>query len=542
MRFAALIALLGALALALPASASAASPNLRTTISDAPDPVGANNFITYTIDVKNTGTTAAQNVVLKVPTPAGTHFQQFQGAPGWGLSGPDNSGTIAAATTSLAAGATAEFTMVVRVDAAAASGATIKGSASVSSNPADPFPRDNKASATTTVQRAALTVTNTDSPDPVAPGHDITYQIGVANNGKTDANSVAIKDAVPLGTTFVSAAAPSGWLIFAPAVGGTGDVTFSNSAEPGQTGSSVSITVHVDPATVEGATISDTASVTSSSTEDNTSDNSATVTTLVSSKADLETAMTVTPPGAVDPNSDLTYGLTVTNRGDVDAQAVTLDDQLPAGTTFVSAAQTQGPAFFCNLPTPGATGTIHCNRATLDHTESAAFTVVVHVDPGAGGRTIDNTATAASSTADLNPANDSATRSTRINGSASQPPPPAGAADLAIVKPSTARVRHGHKKTLRIAVTNPGTAVATAARLRVKLPKRLKLVKAKGCSAKKRLVVCRLGDLAAGGKSVVKLVVRPKRRGIYKLKARATSATPDANAANNAATLKLKAR
>jgi uncharacterized repeat protein (TIGR01451 family) len=542
MRVTAFIALLGALALALPASASAASPNLRTTISDAPDPVGAGNALTYTIDLKNTGTAAAQNVALKAPLPAGTQFDIFQATGPWTISG-DSAGTITATTSSFAAGATAEFVLRVRVNASVASGTTIKESASVSSNPADPFPRDNTASTTTTVERVALTVVNADTPDPVAPGHDITYSVGLVNNGKAGADFVSLTDDLPAGTTYVSSSAPAGWFINDPPVGGTGNVTFSStSSTPPQFSASFSLTVHVDPATAEGTTISDTASVMSPSSEDDTTDNSATATTLVSSKPDLETAMTVTPTGAADPGSDLTYALTVTNRGDADAQDITLSDPLPPGTTFVSAAQTKGAAFFCNLPTPGATGTINCNRTTLGHAEYATFTVVLHVDPGAGGRTVDNTATAATSTAELDPANDSATRSTHINGSGSLPPPVGGAADLAIVKPSAASVRHGHKKTLRVAVANRGSAVATAARLTVKLPKRLQLVKAKGCTAKNGLVACQLGDLAAGGRSAVTLVVRPKRRGTYRLKALVATATRDPNAANNAATFTLKAR
>src|SRR4051794_371557 len=246
MRSAWLIALLGVFALALPASASAASPNLRTTISDSPDPVGAGNEISYTIHVKNTGTTAAQNVALKAAPPAGTQFVSFQGAPGWALAGPDSAGTITSTTSSFAAGATADFFMVVTVNASAASGTTIKGSASVSSNPADPFPRDNTGSATTTVQRAALTVTDDDTPDPVAPGHDITYNIGLVDTGKAGAENVGIADALPPGTTYVSASAPAGWQINAPPVGGTGTVSFFKSTTPPQFSLNFSITVHVD--------------------------------------------------------------------------------------------------------------------------------------------------------------------------------------------------------------------------------------------------------------------------------------------------------
>jgi uncharacterized repeat protein (TIGR01451 family) len=540
MRIVRLITLLGVIALALPASAAAANPNLRVTITDSPDPVAPNDFITYTIDVKNTGTAAAQNVALKATTPANTTFGAFS-ASGWTLSGPDNAGTITATKSSFAAGASSEFSMLVRVNPSAASGTVIKATTSVSSNPSDPFPRDNAASTTTTVQRPALTVSNADTPDPVAPGHDITYSVGLANTGKGDASTAVVTDAVPPGTTYVSSSAPAGWQINAPAVGGTGNVAFYESSMPKQSGVSFSITVHVDPATAEGTTVTDTATASTSSTEDDTADNSATATTLVSAKADLETTMTVTPPGAVDPDSDLTYQLTVTNHGDVDAQNVTLSDPLPAGTTFVSAAQTAGVAFFCNLPTPGATGTISCNRTTLAHNEFAVFTVVLHVDPGAAGKVIDNTATAASSTAELNPANDSATRSTPINGSSS-PPPVGGAADLAIVKPAATTARAGHRKTIRVRVRNLGMLAATGAKLTVTAPSGVKLVGARGCKTKKQRTTCALGGLVAGGKTDVKLVVRPRHAGRFKLHAKVSSKGADSNPANNAAAIKLKAR
>jgi uncharacterized repeat protein (TIGR01451 family) len=556
MRIAPLIALLAAIALVAPASAAASGPNLRTTIGDSPDPVAAGDSIYYTIGLQNNGTAAAQNVSLKAQVPAGTTFTGFSGDGSWMLSAPDGAGKVTATKASVAAGASAQFTLQVTVDPPTPSGTTIKGSASVSSSPADSFPRDNGASTTTTVERVALAVADADSPDPVAPGHDITYYLGLVNTGKANASGVGVADVLPPGTTFVSAAAPAGWFVNSPPVGGTGTVSFFAPSTPAKYGLSFSLTVHVDPGTAEGTTISDTVSVTTHSAEDDTSDNSATATTLVSSKADLDTAMTVLPSGAADPDTDLTYSVSVINRGDVNASDVALSDVVPAGTTFVSATQTQGVPFACSAPAAGQTGTIDCSRTTLAHNEYGIFTVVLHVRADAAGATIANTASAATSTPDLNPANDSATKSTPVTGSGSgsgsgsgtgTPPPPSppggGGADLAVVKPAKpARVRHGHKLAVRVHVLNRGNAVARVARLTVRLPKRLTLVKAKGCTVKKRHVTCALGDLAASGRSTVKLVVRPQRRGTYKLKARATSAAPDAHPADNAATLKLKAR
>ena len=52
-------------------------------------------------------------------------------------------------------------------------------------------------------QSADLSVTKTDSPDPVIAGNNITYTITVTNNGPSDAQAVTFADAVPAGTTLM---------------------------------------------------------------------------------------------------------------------------------------------------------------------------------------------------------------------------------------------------------------------------------------------------------------------------------------------------
>jgi len=60
--------------------------------------------------------------------------------------------------------------------------------------------------ATTTVTSApVLTISKTDAPDPVTAGGNITYTIAYSNTGNENATGVAITDAVPANTTFVSA-------------------------------------------------------------------------------------------------------------------------------------------------------------------------------------------------------------------------------------------------------------------------------------------------------------------------------------------------
>src|SRR5262245_41468501 len=77
--------------------------------------------------------------------------------------------------------------------------------------------------------QADLSVTKTDSPDPVSAGASLTYMITVTNNGPNVA-AAELNDSVPANTTFVSLTAPAGWSVTTPAVGGTGTITATNAA------------------------------------------------------------------------------------------------------------------------------------------------------------------------------------------------------------------------------------------------------------------------------------------------------------------------
>src|SRR6185503_12282435 len=73
--------------------------------------------------------------------------------------------------------------------------------------------------------------------------------------------------------------------------------------------------------------------------------------------------------------SNVTYTITLTNLGPDAAGAVTLDDSLPGGVTFVSFLQNSGPSFTCSTPTVDATGTVSCSLASMASAASAVFTL-----------------------------------------------------------------------------------------------------------------------------------------------------------------------
>jgi uncharacterized repeat protein (TIGR01451 family) len=79
---------------------------------------------------------------------------------------------------------------------------------------------------------ADLSLSKTDTPDPISAGSLLTYTITVTNNGPGDAADVTLTDTVPTGTVYITSSAPGGWSCTTPGVGGTGTLTCTR-ASPG---------------------------------------------------------------------------------------------------------------------------------------------------------------------------------------------------------------------------------------------------------------------------------------------------------------------
>jgi uncharacterized repeat protein (TIGR01451 family) len=155
----------------------------------------------------------------------------------------------------------------------------------VSSSTADPSTANNSATTTTTVgtggSGANLSVTKSDSPDPVAAGGNLTYSLTVRNSGPLAASAASLSDVVPTNTTFVSLTAAAGWTCSTPPVGGTGTVSCANPSMADDASASFTLVVNVNAATPNGTIITNTASVSSSTADPSTANNSATTTTTV---------------------------------------------------------------------------------------------------------------------------------------------------------------------------------------------------------------------------------------------------------------------
>src|SRR5205085_7884534 len=124
--------------------------------SDSPDPVIAGNNLTYTINFSNTGPSDAQTVTVTDAVPANTTFVSatVTTGSGWSTSAPAAGGTgnVVFSKATAVGGESAVFTIVVKVSASTANGATIPNSATAATATTDPVAANNSSTATTTVQ------------------------------------------------------------------------------------------------------------------------------------------------------------------------------------------------------------------------------------------------------------------------------------------------------------------------------------------------------------------------------------------------------
>ena len=241
---------------------------------------------------------------------------------------------------------------------------------------------------------ADLSLTKTDSPDPVLAGADVTYTLTAKNNGPTSATGVTITDTLPASVTFVSASTGC--------TNNAGTVTCSVGTLANGKSASRTITVK----STQAGTLSNSATVRGDQYDPNSANNTATATTTVNPAADLAVTMTDAPdPAAL--GQPLRYTIVVTNNGPSTANGVTLSDALPKNAGYSSASTTQGT---CSAKPEKRTVT--CSLGTM--VSGATVTVTIEVKPTAKG-TATNTATVtATSPADPNTANNKATATTAV--------------------------------------------------------------------------------------------------------------------------------
>ena len=127
-----------------------------------------------------------------------------------------------------------------------------------------------------------LSITKTDSPDPIAAGGILTYTLNVSNAGPSAATDVVVTDVLPAGVTYLS---DSDSCVQAPA--GTLTCSLGTLASGASTSFTISVRVPASFPTGSTASIINTATVSADQADSNPGNNTATATTQVLESADL---------------------------------------------------------------------------------------------------------------------------------------------------------------------------------------------------------------------------------------------------------------
>lgn len=252
----------------------------------------------------------------------------------------------------------------------------------------------------------------------------------------------------------------------------------------------------------------------------------------------------VATTGTVAAGANVTYDITVTNNGPDPAQNVELQDVVRSSEfSFVSFAQTGGPAFTLAAPPPGTDGGfVTATAPALASGQTATFRLVANVDADVPpGTTVTNTATGTTTTHDPTPNNNVSDAHVLVT--------PSGLPDLVLTKSdSPDPVAAGETITYTMTVQNAGPADAQDVVLTDVVASRVTFESAAQISGPPATLTPPAGGqgtfratmaaLPAGGTAVFTLTVRvasgPFVAGtLIRNDAEVSASTPDPTPANN---------
>ena len=361
------------------------TPGLTLAKSDGNASTTPGGTVVYMLSYANTGNIGLTNLLLTETVPANTSFNAGSSSGSWSCANGAPSGTTCTlAIGNLAAGASGSVNFAVTVDAAVPAGATpISNVASI----ADGGGASASNSDTTPINTTpALSLSKSDGNSSATPGGTAVYTLNYTNTGNVGLNGVAIDEVVPAHTTYTTAGSTAGWNCTGGGVAGA-TCTFTIGALPAGTSGALTFVVVLDTPWPAGVTLVANAATIASSTGTNSSAND---TTPVTSSPGLSLVKSDNNATAM-PGGTIVYALDYQNTGNVDLTGVTLNETVPANSSFNAAAGTAGWSCLQGAPA-GASCTLPIGNLAGGAGGTAIFAVTVDNPIPAGVNLLSNSA------------------------------------------------------------------------------------------------------------------------------------------------------
>lgn len=494
------------------------------TVDNATPTVGSS--IIFTVTVSNAGTANATNVAVLDQLPAGfTYVSDIasQGAyvAGTGVwtVGTINSGTSATLQITATVNATGPYANIAQV------------SASDQPDP-DSTPNNNSGAeddqATSTATPGAVAdlsiVKSVDNSTPTVGGN-ITFTVTVSNAGPNNATNVAVLDQLPAGYTFGSATPSQGTFSNLTGIWTVGTVNNGASATL-----QIIVTVNATGSYANTAQVSASDQADQDSVPNNNSaaeDDQATNTPIPVAVADLSLTK-VASNNTPNVGSNITFTLAVSNAGPSAATNVAVQDQLPAGYTYVSDIPSQGTY---------VAGTGVWTVGTVNSGASATLQITVTVN--ATGSYANTAQVSASDQGD--PDSTPNNNATGEDDQATNTPVPVGVADLSLTKVASNNTPNvGSNITFTITVNNGGPSIATNVAVQDQLPTGFTFISAVPSQGTfdNTTAIWTVGTINNGANATLQITVTVNATGSYANTAQVSAsdqADPDSTPNNGAA-------
>ena len=309
------------------------------TLTSGAGPYTDGQNVAFQIAYTNLSATAAEDVNVQDLLPPGLTFVSATTPTGWTATLPavGTNGAIKWSRATSAGNATATFTVTAKVTGIV--GTDLRdNTAQVNATTLDPISDNNESTVSFTVKPLIdLRVAQTASATNVNVGQTVTYTVTVANERATVATGVTVKDLLPAGVAFVSAAPGVGTYTSTSGLWDVGTVGPNETKTLTLTGTVTQTGALVNTAQVASANETD-----ADSTPDNTvaSEDDQASTTVVATYGTSDVALAYSVTNPVPALGEVFYlDLTATNehatRAATDLQVAAFLNALPSGVEIV---------------------------------------------------------------------------------------------------------------------------------------------------------------------------------------------------------------